>query len=263
MRNGFCRLKAECLKVFGDVKIYWLNYLFGNLNVFFLFFGLFYTFSQNSADDWGKLLFLFGLMYWYFGVHAVDLVSLLIEEEIEQGTLEQLLMTCTPLAVSLFFRIVAQILFDLCKGVFVFALCMGAFGIDFSVVLCPQFGAALAVFFTALLAMYGLGYLVAGLSLLYKQASSIASVSSSLLLFFSGATIGPEAFPGAVQAVIRLFPFYWSSRVMERLFRPELGPAAASAAVLLLELALWGCGGLLAFHRCLAAVYQNGTTGSY
>lgn len=263
MRNGLSLLKAECLKVFGDVKIYWLNYIFGNLNVFFMFFGLFYTFSKGSADDLGKLLFLFGLMYWYFGVHAVDLVSLLIEEEIEQGTLEQLLMTRTPLAVSLFFRIVAQILFDLCKGVFVFALCMAAFGIGFSAVASLRFLAAVAVFFIALLAMYGFGYMVAGLSLLYKQASSVASISSALILFFSGTTIDIAVFPAAVQAVIRLFPFYWSSRIIEGILRLELRAAAPCAAVLAAELVLWSAGGLWVLDRCLKVVYQKGTTGSY
>lgn len=263
MRNGFSLLKAECLKVFGDVKIYWLNYIFGNLNVFFMFFGLFYAFSKNSADELGKLLFLFGLMYWYFGVHAVDLVGLLIEEEIEQGTLEQLLLTRTPLAVSLFFRIVAQILFDLCKGVFVFALCMAAFGIGFSAAASLRFLASVVVFFIALLAMYGFGYMVAGLSLIYKQASSIASVSSSLILFFSGTTIDIAAFPGAVQALIRLFPFYWSNRIIEGLLRWELHAIAGSAAVLALELLLWTACGVLVLDRCLAAVYQRGTTGSY
>lgn len=263
MRNGWYLLKAECLKVFGDVKIYWLNYIFGNLNVFFLFFGLFYTFSKNSAGELDRLLFLFGLMYWYFGVHAVDLVSLLIEEEIEQGTLEQLLIARTHLAVSLFFRIVAQILFDLCKGVFVFVLCMWAFGIDFSAAFSLRFLAALAVFFTALLAMYGFGYMVAGLSLLYKQASSIASLSSSLILFFSGATLDIGVLPAAVQAAVRLFPFYWSSRMIESILRPGPGPLAAYAAALALELVLWSCGGLWVLGRCLDAVYRNGTSGSY
>ena len=114
MFNGLRLLRAECLRVFGDVKNYWFNYLLGNLNVFFMFFGLFFTFSKNQGASLDKLLFLFGLMYWYFGTHAIDLVSLLMEEEIEQGTLEQLLMTRIPLAVSFGFRIAAQVLFDLC-----------------------------------------------------------------------------------------------------------------------------------------------------
>ncbi len=263
MRNSVQLLKAECLKVFGDVKIYWLNYAFGNLNVFFMFLGLFYAFSKGSQDQLGKLTFLFGLMYWYFGVHAVDLMGLLMEEEIQQGTLEQLLMTRTPLSASLFFRIVAQILFDLAKGVFVFAVCMWAFDINLSQILSLRFTASVAVFFIGLLAMYGFGYMIAGLSLVYKQASSIASVSSTLILFFSGTTIDIAAFPEIVQALVRLFPFYWSNALIEGILRLDGSGMARSGAVLLLELAAWTMGGIWTLHRCLRVVYDRGTAGNY
>jgi hypothetical protein len=33
-------LGAEIVKIMGDLKAYWFNYLFGNLNVFFLFLGI-------------------------------------------------------------------------------------------------------------------------------------------------------------------------------------------------------------------------------
>ncbi len=262
MSRSLRLLQAECLKVFGDVKIYWLNYIFGNLNVFFLFFGLFFAFSRNSQDDLGKMMFLISLMYWYFGVHAVDLIGILMEEEIEQGTLEQLLMTRTSLAVSLFFRIVAQILFDLFKGIFVFGLCIWAFRIDFSMVFRLNFLAAVAVFFVGLLAMYGLGYMIAGLSLVFKQASAIASVSGTLILFFAGTTIAVERFPAVVQAVIRLFPFYWSNRIIESILRMDDG-IWGSALVLLLELVLWIAGGIFCLNRCLDSVYQKGSSGTY
>lgn len=263
MSNYLRLLKAECLKVFGDIKIYWLNYIFGNLNVFFMFLGLFYAFSKSSLDGLGKLAFLFSLMYWYFGVHAVDLMSLLIEEEIQQGTLEQLLMTRTPLSVSLFFRIIAQILFDLFKGAFVFAVCMRAFGVGISEVISLRFAACVAVFFIGLLAMYGFGYVTAGLSLVYKQASSIASISSTLILFFSGTTIDIGAFPEIVQMMVKAFPFYWSNRLIEGILRQDFTGMAGNAAVLALELVVWTCGGVLALNRCLGVVYKKGTAGSY
>lgn len=56
MFNGLRLLRAECLRVFGDVKNYWFNYLLGNLNVFFMFFGLFFTFSKNQGASLDKLL---------------------------------------------------------------------------------------------------------------------------------------------------------------------------------------------------------------
>lgn len=263
MSRAFALLKAECLKVFGDVKIYWLNYIFGNLNVFFMFLGLFYAFSENQQDNIGKMLFLFGLMYWYFGVHAVDLISILIEEEIEQGTLEQLLMTRTPLSVSLMFRIAAQILFDLFKGVFVFALCAVCFQIDFAMMLKVEFWVSVVVFFTGLLAMYGFGYLIAGLSLVYKQMSSLASISSSLILFFSGTTITVDLFPAGIQYMIKLFPFYWSNLAIREILTRHGGVDWHPFMGLLVTSVFWITSGISAFYKCLDVVYEKGTTGIY
>lgn len=263
MNRMFALLKAECLKVFGDVKIYWMNYIFGNLNVFFMFFGLFYAFSENKQDDVGKMLFLFGLMYWYFGVHAVDLISILIEEEIEQGTLEQLLMTRTPLAVSLMFRIVAQILFDLFKGSFVFVVCTACFQINFTMMLKMEFWLSVIVFFAGLAAMYGFGYLMAGLSLVYKQVSSLASISSSLILFFSGTTIAIDSFPAGIQCAIKLFPFYWSNFAIREILTNSSKMSWYPLTGLVITAVFWIISGLLTLHKCLDTVYEKGTTGTY
>ena len=263
MFNGLRLLRAECLRVFGDVKNYWFNYLLGNLNVFFMFFGLFFTFSKNQGASLDKLLFLFGLMYWYFGTHAIDLVSLLMEEEIEQGTLEQLLMTRIPLAVSFGFRIAAQVLFDLCKGLLVFVLCMWSFGIDFALAANVRFLLSIVVFFWSLAAMYGAGYIVAGFSLVYKQASSLASLSSSLILFFSGTTIEISAFPSAIQFLIQCFPFYWSNQAIGQILLGKTDTLAFCLFMMELEFFVWLFGGVWIFHRCLNRVYRSGTTASY
>lgn len=263
MNKTFLLLKAECIKVFGDIKIYWLNYILGNINVFFMFFGLFYAFSKNQQDNFGKLLFLFGLMYWYFGVHAVDLISILMEEEIEQGTLEQLLMSKTPLTISLLFRIIAQVLFDLFKGIFVFLICMIFFKIDFIVIFRKEFLVSVIVFFIGLIAMYGFGYLIAGISLVYKKATSIASLSSSLILFFSGTTIDIEEFPTIIQCIIKIFPFYWSDCTIERVLTEQYPKAAIPFLILIITAIAWILIGFLSLNKCLNVIYQKGTTGKY
>lgn len=263
MSRVYALLKAECLKVFSDIKIYWMNYILGNLNVFFMFFGLFYAFSENKQDDVGKILFLFGLMYWYFGVHAVDLISILIEEEIEQGTLEQLLMTRTPLAVSLMFRIIAQILFDLFKGSLVFIICALCFQIDFTMMLKMEFWISVIVFFAGLIAMYGFGYLIAGLSLVYKQVSSLASISSSLILFFSGTTIAIDSFSAGIQRAIKLFPFYWSNLTIREILTGSTKTIWYPLTGLAITAVLWITSGLFALYKSLDVVYEKGMTGTY
>lgn len=172
-------------------------------------------------------------------------------------------MTRIPLAVSFGFRIAAQILFDLCKGLLVFAFCMWSFGIDFALVATMRFLLSTAVFFWSLVAMYGAGYIIAGFSLIYKQASSLASLSSSLILFFSGTTIEISAFPPTVQFLIQCFPFYWSNQAIGQILMGQTDSLAFCLFMLTLEFLVWLCGGVWVFHRCLNRVYRSGTTAGY
>jgi len=264
MRAYLSLLKAECSKVIGDIKTYWLDYIFGNVNIFFMFLGLFYSFSLNVADENEKILFLFGLMFWYYGSHAIDLVAILIEEEIQQGTLEQLLMSKTSLSMSLFFRIIAQLFFDTIKGVFVVVVCVLAFRINFSSLVSVRFLLMLIIFFVGIIALYGIGYIIAGLSLIYKNATVIASISNNLLLFFSGAIISIDKFPEIVQNVIKLFPIYWSNEIIEELLLyTSMNTILSSLLILIFQLIFWWVIGQVFVRRCLGYVYKKGTTASY
>ena len=111
--------------------------------------------------------------------------------------------------------------------------------------------------------MYGAGYIVAGFSLVYKQASSLASLSSSLILFFSGTTIEISAFPSAIQFLIQCFPFYWSNQAIGQILLGQTDSLEFCLFMLALEFFVWLFGGVWIFHRCLNRVYRSGTTASY
>ena len=140
---------------------------------------------------------------------------------------------------------------------------MWSFGIDFALVANVRFLLSIAVFFWGLAAMYGAGYIIAGFSLVYKQASSLASLSSSLILFFSGTTIEISAFPAAVQFLIQCFPFYWSNQAIGQILLGQTDSLAFCLLMLALEFLVWLCGGVWVFHRCLERIYRSGTTASY
>lgn len=259
-------LKAEIVKVFGDIKAYWFNYIFGNLNVFFLFFGLFYAFSISEQSDASTLTFLFGLMFWYFGVHAIDLISIIVEEEREMGTLEQLFMTRISFQSILLHRILAQILFDAFKGCFVFALCVALFGIPISSILTVNFLLSVVVFLVALIGLYGIGYIVAGLSLIYRHASSFASISSNVILFFTGTVISIEALPVFLQYAAKVFPLYWSIEIIRELSGSMVSFSHEFALYLLLlftTVVIWNVVGFLSLNICVKKIFANGSIQHY
>lgn len=265
--NKIYLLKAELVKIIGDLKAYWLNYLFGNLNVFFLFLGIFYAFPRSSKNPADIFNLLIGLMLWYYGVHAIDLIAIIIEEEAEEGTLEQIFMTKTAFIRVLFYRIIAQFIFDTIKGVFVFVLCLFTFKIPLEFITDIKWLPTLFIFIIALAGLYGIGYIIAGLSILYKRVSEIAGVSSNLLLFFSGIIISLEKLPATFTVFAKSLPLYWGISSLNDLVNNgfKLGKTMVNSnfIYLIITASVWILIGIAVFNICQRKACKRGSLSQY
>ena len=105
--------------------------------------------------------------------------------------------------------------------------------------------------------------LIAGLSLIYKRATSIASLSSALILFFSGTTIEIEKFPTSIQCIIKLFPFYWSDCAIKGILTGEYADITIALSGLVVTAISWVLIGFFSLNKCLGVIYEKGTTGNY
>ena len=261
-------LSAELLKVTADIKAYWFNYIFGNLNVLFLFVGLFYAFSNSYDSPEGMFQFLFGLMLWYFGVHAIDLIALIVEEEILEGTLEQILMTKTAVINTLTYRIIAQIIFDTFKAVIMFVLCFLMFKIPLSIFLEVHWISVIVIFFITLTGLYGIGYIIAGLSLLYKKVSAVASLSSNLILYFSGIIIPLHKLPNIFFNIFaNILPLKWGMKTLRFLMENnyDIGVTVINQNFVMLTgiSLIWILTGLFLFTLLKNSAIKKGNLGQY
>jgi len=262
--NSLHIIKAECIKSLGNIKSYGLNYIFSNINVLFLFYGLFYTFSVSANSANNSLSFLMGLMYWYYGSHAVDLLALIIEEEIEQGTLEQILMSKTGLKELLFYQIFVQILFDTLKGIFVFAICVWLFQIPLELIVTSNFIYIIIVFFVGLIGLYGVGYMIAGMALVFKRVTSVSAVCSYIILYFLGAVVDINLLPAVLQYVIKLFPVYWGNNLISTIANHGISAISnIQWSLFLMSVVGWIVFGLFIFEMCLSKIYVAGSTNDY
>ena len=82
---------VELNKIWNEMRVYWFELVFGNANTLIAFAGIYFAFQVETKGVSAQVLFFFGVMFWYFGVHATDLVALVMQEELEEGTLEQVL----------------------------------------------------------------------------------------------------------------------------------------------------------------------------
>lgn len=260
-------LKAEVLKIIGDIKTYWFNYLFGNLNVLFLFMGLFYGFPRENPTEASILKLIVGMMIWYYGVHAIDLIAIIIEEEALEGTLEQIFMTKSSFIMVLMYRIIAQLIFDTIKGVFIFGACLIIFKIPISFIVNIHWGGVLSIFFLTLIGLYGLGYMVAGVSLIYKRATAVAGACSNLLLFFTGITIEVERLPIIFRYIAKGLPLHWGISVIDDIVVNKVGFIGVIKSnnmhMLLLTIFIWIFVGIVSFKLFQRRAKRLGVLNQY
>jgi ABC-2 type transport system permease protein len=258
---------AEFLKIIGDIKSYWFNYIFGNLNIFFMFLGLLYSFSFHMQSKENIFMLLFGMMIWYYGVHAIDLIAIIVEEEIEEGTLQQIYMTKTTFIKVLFNRVVSQIFFDTIKGVFVFILCLFTFKIPLEFLKSIYWLPIILIFIFTIIGLYGLGYMIAGLSLVFKQTMAVASSCSNLLLFFTGITIPFESLPPLAKYCSKLLPTYYGMGCLKKIILYDFSLKKIivdiSFVYLLICCCVWICIGIIAFKLSEKQMKKQGTINQY
>lgn len=264
-------IKAELKKLMGDYKNYWFNYLFGNITLFVLAAGLFWAFAgQNQNHSGSMVIFLFGLFFWYFSGDALGMTSQMIFEELMLGTFEQLLMTTSSIKKIIWSRLFVQFLLRSLFAVVFFTTLISVFG------MWPALGALgsklfllLIVFLIGVIGLYGMGFVVAGLALVFKQAGSIVGILSYFVLFFTGTVVEFELLPTVIKPIAYLFPVTFANKLMRELALP-LGKATFSSILqnksfwlLIANTLIWLFVGQLIFNKAMQLAKKKGNLGSY
>ena len=208
-----------------------------------------------------RTLVLVGWLAWQVAGRVMAHLSDAISEEAQAGTLEQVCLSPVPLAAVVAARSVAYL------------LTAGAEGIVAAVVLVFFVGplrvgaGLLAVFLVSLVGAYGMGFLFAGLALVFKRTSSLTNLVFSLMIFFTGAFVGLERLGWAFTATRFLFPLTWGISLMRAMLAgnvtfPVLWKNGALVG-LSLHSTVYLAVGLGVFARGYRAARQKGTLGHY
>lgn len=264
-------IKAELKKLMGDYKNYWFNYLFGNITLFILAAGLFWAFAgQNQSQSGSIVVFLFGLFFWYFSSDALGMTSQMIFEELMLGTFEQLLMTTSPIKKIIWSRLFVQFLLRTLFAVVFFTVLISVFGMWTALgALGSQLFILLIVFLIGVLGLYGMGFVVAGLALVFKQAGSIVGILSYFVLFFTGTIVKLELLPTIIKPIAYLFPVTFANKLIRELVSP-LGNISMlnvfqykSFWMLIANTILWLFVGQLIFNKAMQLAKKKGNLSSY
>jgi ABC-2 type transport system permease protein len=266
LRLGYRAAYAEAVK--GVLLI--LGYRFNNvafLGTFvFAFAGVGFLMGGGRLQPGSMESPLLGFMVWFFGMKAVDHMAFMLSEEARSGTLEQMYMTPAPVGVVLLGRSVGTLWVAAVQAAIV------ATAIVLLLRLHVEFdpGAVARgapVFALTMVGLFGFGYIIAGLTIVFKQVSGLVNMVQNCLLFFGGVMLPVETLPPGVALFARTLPSTQGIAVLRQVVfgRQSLGDVWASGALpwLVAHAAAYFVLGWVFYGWCEGVAKRQGSLGQY
>ncbi len=171
------------------------------LTLVLVFVFISYFAGGGELDSEGLPGSLLGFLLWFYAVFAISSMSSGITGEASIGTLEQLYMSPMPTWLVFVGRVIATFV----KGTAMVALLGVILALILPVTL-PLELAALPPFALTMVGLFGFGYAIGGLTLVFKQISSATSLLTNILLFLNGALLPVHHFPPWLETVAVFLP---------------------------------------------------------
>lgn len=261
-------IKAEWLMFLQEIQYYWINTVFYSITTLFLFLGIFYTFQQSDPTPDAVMSLLIGVLLWHIGTGALGYLTMAFEDEAKMGTLEQIMMSRSKITVIFLFKASITVIFTTIKSLIFFVICAYIFGVNehiFSYGLMWLAIAAIGV--VGIMGFIGLGFALAGLTLIYKRTQSLPGVLNYIFLFFSGTVVTIEALPPVIQHFAHILPITWTISVLRRIVvnHESLATIIAHKDVMYMYIANIGAFvfGIIAFNMLVNKAKAMGKVGHY
>lgn len=262
---GIRPLVAMLAETWKGMQIMWsfkFNLLSDVLSLFLIFLGINFFMGYGSFQPDSIAFTLVGFCLWTYAAFAIGNMSFALREEQQQGTVEQMCMGATPFSALLFGRTLSNFIWT--TAIVLVGGGSIALGFQLELGLTPS---VIPVLILALVGLYGLGFLIGGLTLLFKNILSLSNMMQNLLLFLNGAIVPVTAFPNWMTQVTRVLPTTLSIEVVRMITLDGQSLLDAWNAGLLPLLALhsttWFVVGLALFAVADRAARKRGLMGQF
>ena len=259
MKSFIQTTSAEIINQFGNLKVYCLNFVFGWINYIFLFIGLFFGSSINKATPIEKEIYLIGLSVWFITSYAIQSVSIIIQTQSRQGTLEQLFVTRSSITRIIISKLISGFLFEILQLLIIIVVSMQFYNLKISQITISFFEISVR-FIPLFFGLTGISLLVAGLSMIYKRTQAVARATTNLILFFSGLILPITVVPKIFSVMAYIFPFHWfmKSIYLKHIYYNIKG-SLISFGIYSIICIIWALIGLFSFNKC---VYKSKIIGA-
>ncbi len=205
---------------------------------------------------------LIGYIVWFYAASGISTMGRNLMEEAQTGTLEQMYMTPAPTTIIVLGRALSSLATSTAMVLFI--------GVALALVLgirVPLRWEALPVFALTMIGLFGLGFVIAGATLVFKQVDQLANLIENTLMFLSGALLPVHLLPAALEAFARVLPTTQGIIVLRQVIldgRPLASVwSDGRLPLLMIHSSIFLAVGWLTFKGCERIARGNGSLGQY
>lgn len=212
--------------------------------------GVVYTAEQQTAS-------LIGVLIWNICGRSMGALPFMVQQEAQQGTLENFLLTSTNFFISLCQRIAAVTLFQLLETIVIGTVVVFVLRLP----LFPTIS-ALPILLLTIIGAWGIGFIFAGLALVYKSVGQVASLVANLSLFFTGALVPINSLNLIYPILKYTFPMTWGIDLLRQSITEDSISALDFSGLILKSLILF-LFGFSIFQWGYLRARRHGTLSNY
>ena len=167
----------------------------------FVFIGIAFFMGDGALRSEWLPAALLGYLIWFFAVIALNSMGSGLMEEAQTGTLEQVYMSPTPIFVVFVGRLFAMLVAS--------TIMVALVGIGLLVALrisIPVNWQALPVLTLTMAGVFGLGYAIAGATLVFKRTGSLTNMFTTVMLFLNGSMLPVDRLPEWLEVAAKALP---------------------------------------------------------
>ena len=232
------------------------------LTLVLLFVFISFFIGSGTIDSEGLPAVLLGYLVWLYAVMAISNMSANLSGEASIGTLEQIYMSPVPAWLVIVGWVTANFL----QHTVIVAL-LGVILVIILPVTLPLELAALPPFALTMIGLIGFGYAIGGLTLVYKQVSSVSNLLTNVLLFLNGSLLPVHHFPAWLETVAVFLPTTQGIIVLRKVVVDDMSLIAVwedgSMVFLAVQSVLYLAAGWALFNVGERVAKRRGTLGQY
>lgn len=186
------------LTILWDYKFSLIIQLFG---IGMVFIGIMFFMGEGELAEEQLTSGMLGFLITFYAMEVISNMSWSLMNEAQTGTLEQMYMSPAPSGMIVFGRSLASLVSGSMQLVLIAIALILLFQIEI-----PIKWEMLPILLITMVGLTGFGYVMGGLTLVFKQVGPIANIAQNLLLFTNGTFLPIENMPDWMAGIAELIP---------------------------------------------------------